>query len=268
MSDGISPNARRWLNTIAFAEGTWGGSGPRYDVTFGYTPIKDLSRHPDRVVHGGKYSSAAAGAYQFMPTTWARAQKALGLKDFGPQSQDLAALQLLRWRGVDPDKDPITRENVAKVAGEWASLPTIEGRSAYGQPVKSFEALQKFAESQGTIGSAKAEAPKTSGKSGRSLLETFIDLMGVTGGRFLGPQSAVPNPEMPDYSEGGFSPEQQELDLVLNAYKGQQEQDAYSQALAADSARQMQTNVAAAEQAKAKLLTQALSAFATPTSTL
>ena len=25
----ISPNARRWLDTISFAEGTWGGKAPR-----------------------------------------------------------------------------------------------------------------------------------------------------------------------------------------------------------------------------------------------
>jgi len=148
-SDFISPNARRWLNLISYAEGTWGGRGPRYDITFGYTPITNLSRHPNRVVRSGRYASAAAGAYQFMPATWQRAAAAAKVRDFGPQSQDLAALQLMRWRGVDPDKSAITPENIARLSGEWAAFPTMKGASAYNQPNKSFQQLLKFAQSQG-----------------------------------------------------------------------------------------------------------------------
>ena len=148
-SDFISPNARRWLNLISYAEGTWGGRGPRYDITFGYTPITNLSQHPNRVVRSGRYASAAAGAYQFMPSTWQRAAAAAKVRDFGPQSQDLAALQLMRWRGVDPDKSAITPENIARLSGEWAAFPTMKGASAYNQPNKSFQQLLKFAQSQG-----------------------------------------------------------------------------------------------------------------------
>lgn len=148
-SDFVSPNARRWLNLISFAEGTWGRSGPRYDITFGYTPINDLSKHPDRVVRSGGYASAAAGAYQFMPSTWQRAAAATRVSDFGPRSQDLAALQLMRWRGVDPDRAAISPQNIAKLSGEWAAFPTLRGGSAYGQPSKSFQTLLKFAQSQG-----------------------------------------------------------------------------------------------------------------------
>lgn len=148
-SDFVSPNARRWLNLISFAEGTWGGRGPRYDITFGYTPINDLSRHPDKVVRSGGYASAAAGAYQFMPSTWQQAAAATRVPDFGPKSQDLAALQLMRWSGVNPDRSPITPQTIAKLSGQWAAFPTLRGGSAYGQPSKSFNTLLKFAESQG-----------------------------------------------------------------------------------------------------------------------
>lgn len=148
-SDFVSPNARRWLNLISFAEGTWGGRGPRYDITFGYTPISNLSRHPNKVVRSGRYASAAAGAYQFMPSTWQRAAAATRVSDFGPRSQDLAALQLMRWRGVDPDRAPINPQNIAKLSGEWAALPTLRGGSAYKQPSKSFNTLLKFAADQG-----------------------------------------------------------------------------------------------------------------------
>lgn len=150
MSDSaaISPNARRWLNTISFAEGTWDArSGqPRYAITFGYQPIGDLSKHPDRVVKSGGYASAAAGAYQFMPGTWAGVQQKLRLPDFGPVSQDLGALQLIRARGVNPDKDPITPQTLAKLAPEWASIPTLRGGSYYGQPSKPASTLIKFSQ--------------------------------------------------------------------------------------------------------------------------
>jgi muramidase (phage lysozyme) len=275
MSDGISPNARRWLNTIAFAEGTCGGSAPRYDITFGYTPIKDLSKHPDRVVRGGKYSSAAAGAYQFMPETWARAQKALGLRDFGPQSQDLAALQLLKWRGVDPDRDPLTRENIAKVANEWASLPTMEGRSAYGQPVKSFDALKKFAESQGasysqtSAGQPSADSLESDVLSG-ILLNKFIDLINKPKASF----TSVPTPRgldappLPDYNEDSGAVTQNELDLILKAYTDKQEQEAYQKALQEKQANEVSKNLIAAEAAKSQLLAQALGAFGAPRSVI
>ena len=147
-SAAISPNARRWLNTISFAEGTWDArSGqPRYAITFGYRPIGDLSKHPDRVIKSGGYASAAAGAYQFMPGTWAGVQQKLRLPDFGPISQDLGALQLIRARGVNPDKDPITPQTLAKLAPEWASIPTLRGGSYYGQPSKPASTLIKFSQ--------------------------------------------------------------------------------------------------------------------------
>jgi hypothetical protein len=84
-----------------------------------------------------------------MPATWQRAAAAAKVRDFGPQSQDLAALQLMRWRGVDPDKSAITPENIARLSGEWAAFPTMKGASAYNQPSKSFQQLLKFAQSQG-----------------------------------------------------------------------------------------------------------------------
>jgi muramidase (phage lysozyme) len=134
----ISPNARALLDTIRLAEGTSGPQG--YNTMFTGKTFSDLSRHPNQVNRGGGYASAAAGAYQFLPATWEGAAKELGLKDFSPANQDLAALQLIRRRGVDPDK-PLTRETLAKLAPEWASLPTMQGASYYGQPVKAADKL-------------------------------------------------------------------------------------------------------------------------------
>jgi len=112
---------------------------------FGGGTFGDLSRHPDRVIHTPNYSSAAAGAYQFMPGTWESVQRKLNLPDFSPRSQDLGAIELIRRRGVNPDTDPINRETLSKLSPEWASFPTLEGVSYYGQPIKPAESIIAFA---------------------------------------------------------------------------------------------------------------------------
>ena len=147
----VTPAERQWLNLISFAEGTWTSQGPKYNTMFGGGQFKDLSRHPDKVVRTPGYASAAAGAYQFMPGTWGGVSKKLGLRDFGPQAQDLAAIQLMRARGVDPATAAITPANVAKLAPEWASLPTMRGGSYYGQPSKSFSTLSNFVKKSGGV---------------------------------------------------------------------------------------------------------------------
>ena len=127
----ISPNAQRWLNAISASEGTMRDGKRGYNIMFGGGTFDDYTRHPDTVVDGGRLKSAAAGAYQFMPGTYSRVQQDLGLPDFSPSSQDQAALELIRRRGVDPDRDPITPQNVNKLSPEWAAFPTLQGGSYY-----------------------------------------------------------------------------------------------------------------------------------------
>lgn len=142
----ISANERALLDTIRMAEGTWHGGGQKgYGTQFGGGQFDWSKGHPDRVVRSGGYASAAAGAYQFMPDTWRGVAKQIGIdpKDFSPEAQDRAALQLVRNRGVDPTK-PLDAAALNKLAPEWASLPTSSGKSYYGQPVKNRDALLKF----------------------------------------------------------------------------------------------------------------------------
>ncbi|TGG94600.1 MAG: endolysin [Aphanocapsa feldmannii 277cV] len=143
----ITPERRALLNTIRFAEGTWKNGNPvGYRVIYGGGLFHDLQRHPDRVVYRWPYSSAAAGAYQFLPGTWRMAQKAMRLGDFGPTAQDQAALFLIQKRGglALADRGKMTTDLAAKLAPEWASFPTQAGRSYYGQPVKRFAQLRSF----------------------------------------------------------------------------------------------------------------------------
>lgn len=119
---------------ISFAEGTGDGT-PGYQTMFGGGSFIDMSKHPDIVNSSGGLRSAAAGRFQFMPQTWAGAQKVLGLKDFGPLSQEMAGAYLTQMRGVDPNAVIKTKEEfievMDKLSPEWAALPKRGGGSAY-----------------------------------------------------------------------------------------------------------------------------------------
>jgi muramidase (phage lysozyme) len=175
------PAVQNALRVIRFAEGTERGGPDSYRVMFGGGLAPDLKRHPDKVIKGGGYSSAAAGAYQFMPPTWESQAKALGLSDFGPQNQDLAAVRLMRNRlmpigGLSVlEKEGFSPKVSAALAPEWASLPTESGQSYYGQPVKKLSELQKV----------YGQAPQSSSAS------TSQSAPGQTSGLFQGLMSAL-----------------------------------------------------------------------------
>ncbi len=142
----ITPQRRALLNTIRYAEGTWiGGSSAGYRMLYGGGHFASLSRHPEIVVRR-RYTSAAAGAYQFLPGTWREVSRRLGLRDFSPASQDQAALHLVARRGALPlfDRRGVDAAVLARLSKEWASLPASHGASAYGQPVKRVEELVRF----------------------------------------------------------------------------------------------------------------------------
>lgn len=150
----LNANARAWLSVIRAAEGTAGPNG--YRTMFGGGLFSDMSRHPDRVIRSGGYASAAAGAYQFMPDTW----RSVGGGAMTPIRQDRAAMALAMRRGVDLSTAPFTPQNVARLAPEWASLPTLGGNSYYGQPNKSFPFLS------GLFSRVRGMAPSAPGLPG------------------------------------------------------------------------------------------------------
>ena len=142
----LTPERRALLNTIRYAEGTWtNGEDKGYRTLYGGGQFQDMTRHPERVVVK-RYSSAAAGAYQFLPTTWKGLARELSLTSFEPRYQDQAALHLVKRRGAlkEIDSRGLTTRAMAQLAPEWASFPMHSGRSAYGQPVKSHQELSRF----------------------------------------------------------------------------------------------------------------------------
>ena len=144
----LTPERKALLNTIRFAEGTWKkGSDMGYRVLYGGSTFSSFAKHPEKVIIK-RYTSAAAGAYQFLPGTWKMASGKLGLMDFGPRNQDQAALFLIERRNALAlaDQGKLTPQLLAKLAPEWESLPTMQAQSFYGQPVKKHADLKAFYE--------------------------------------------------------------------------------------------------------------------------
>lgn len=108
--DGISGTFDDWLDHPAVT-GEWKGE-----------------RLPDSMCKNAGFGpgcvSTAAGAYQIIKPTWQKIKGALGLDDFGPNSQDSAAIELIRRRGALEDvKAGRIATAIDKCRNEWASLP-------------------------------------------------------------------------------------------------------------------------------------------------
>lgn len=139
-ADTAARNIVAFLTMLQNAEGTARAIDP-YRVCYGYShTIADLSGHPALTGEwGGKQLpdsmcalagfgpgciSTAAGAYQLIKPTWLNVQRALRLPDFSAESQDAAAVELIRRRGALEDvKAGRFVTAVGKCRNEWASLP-------------------------------------------------------------------------------------------------------------------------------------------------
>lgn len=160
---GIDPRANEsaFLDLIAYAEGTAKQPDP-YRVTFGYGYlVRSLADHPaitgewtgkrltDRQCAGAGFGpgcvSTAAGKYQIIKPTWLRAKRALMLPDFGPESQDRAALWLVQQDGALGDVHAgLVASAIDKCRLTWASLPGAgydgQGERALPELLAVFEA--------------------------------------------------------------------------------------------------------------------------------
>jgi muramidase (phage lysozyme) len=134
--EGLSNGWAKWSRLIKAGEGTSGSNG--YNTMFTGAQFSDTSKHPRQINSSNGLSSDAAGAYQFLSTTWDGAKNALGLTDFSPASQEKAGKYLAQQRGLQADtvftdKASFLKE-LDKIAPEWASMPTVAtGTSYYGQ---------------------------------------------------------------------------------------------------------------------------------------
>ena len=145
-------NIAAFLWTIKNCEGTSGATGYRVMFTGSVFSITDPALrsyqwrdHPrirnSATVRGRTIVSTAAGAYQFLSSTWDQCRRSLNLPDFSPASQDKAAVLLLRQCGA---LDYVKIGNIAaatrRASRIWASLPG----NNYNQGGKSLAAVQSY----------------------------------------------------------------------------------------------------------------------------
>lgn len=126
-STSIPIELRAFLDLISYTEGAG------YNTMFTGKTFSDFSRHPHKVICSGRLCSSAAGRYQFLDRTWDSLARSKGFKDFKPETQDLAGIELIRNRGALEDvKAGRIESAILKCNKEWASFPG----SPYGQPTK------------------------------------------------------------------------------------------------------------------------------------
>lgn len=151
-------NLQAFLHVVRVGEGTADLDG--YRRHFGGKLFVGWGDHPREAITAGlgknKYTSTAAGAYQFLTKTWDECAAALGLRDFTPKNQDIAAAFLIDRRGaLDDVISGRFDQAVRKCNREWASLPG----SPYGQPTKTLAQARATYERAGGQYAHQQEAP-------------------------------------------------------------------------------------------------------------
>lgn len=103
--------------------------------------------HPREVATANGIPSSAAGAYQFLASTWDDCKRTLDLKDFSPANQDKAAVFLLALNdSVELIKKGQFSEALYRNRKTWASLP---GANYPGQGMKPYARLVQAYKSAG-----------------------------------------------------------------------------------------------------------------------
>jgi muramidase (phage lysozyme) len=113
-----NPRIRAYLDAVSGAEHA------DYNTIYGGGTFDDFSKHPSIAITRWGRTSRAAGRYQLEPGTYGDASRVLGMSDFSPPTQDLMAVERLRYRNA---LGPILSGDVAtainRTRDEWPSLP-------------------------------------------------------------------------------------------------------------------------------------------------
>lgn len=149
----MNENRQAFLDMLSVSEGTSTSPATQnngYDVIVTgvdgvpevFTDYSDHpfanGRPPKQVNSAGLYSTAS-GRYQQMLHWWPAYKKQLNLADFGPPSQDLLAIQLIRECQALPLIDAGSFDDAVHACrSRWASLPG----AGYGQFENSMDKLR------------------------------------------------------------------------------------------------------------------------------
>lgn len=137
----MNQNLKAFLDMIAFSEGTLRfGDDDGYNVLVGGKLFKGYADHPRELVTiNPGLKSTAAGRYQILARYYDAYKKLLDLKDFGYDSQDAIAIQMIKeQRALDDVEAGRFNEAVEKCRNIWASLPG----AGYGQRENSLAELR------------------------------------------------------------------------------------------------------------------------------
>ena len=131
---------RAFLRMLRVGEGTKGPNG--YETIVGGKLLKDygkdFSQHPNILIKlSSTLQSTAAGAYQFLWSTWKDYAIKNGIHDFSPINQDKVCVILLKDKrhALDDIMKGNVRHAIELCNKEWASLPG----SPYGQRTETME---------------------------------------------------------------------------------------------------------------------------------
>jgi muramidase (phage lysozyme)/ElaB/YqjD/DUF883 family membrane-anchored ribosome-binding protein len=116
------PNVKAFYAVVRRGESSLGPEA--YTMVNGGPPITDFSKHPYAGL-STKQGGRAAGAPQFIPSTWQEIAERYSLPDFSPASQDLGFVGcvLKRTGAIDALLAGRFEEAVRICRPEWTSLP-------------------------------------------------------------------------------------------------------------------------------------------------
>lgn len=139
-----SANMNAFLDTVGFSEGVYiPGSDEGYNVVVGRTLFHDYAQHPNQKVWIDRIKdySTAAGKYQILGWIAAHYMKQLKLPDFGPESQDRIALQLIgECHAVNAIESGDIFDAINRCNSRWASFPG----NSYGQHQNKLADLVRY----------------------------------------------------------------------------------------------------------------------------
>lgn len=145
---------KAFLDMVAFSElgqEILDASDDGYNVLVGSTPdnvitFASYADHPRKLQKittrsGNVLYSTAAGRYQILARMWDAYRPRLSLTDFGPDSQDQIAAQMLKETGALTQIQAGAIEKAVQLASSrWASLPG----AGYGQHTNDMTALLDY----------------------------------------------------------------------------------------------------------------------------